>query len=299
MPRAALIQFALVVAIFGAAAPVIQIGLVDATPTWFAFWRAVLAAGATALLVGWREGGRVPARADLAVVFAVGVCQIGAFFALLHLALTLVPAGRATLLAYTTQLWLVPISAFALGERPGPRRLLAVALGLAGIVVLADPVAAPLAGVALLLGASFFWAVAIAVLRASRPAAPLVSLLPWQFALAALVLLPAAVLLEPAGGVRLTAQSVAALAFLGVFGGPVATWAASSVSRALPALVASVGFLGVPLVSLAISVAVLGEPVTRALAVGGGLILSALLILAVRRQARAARTRRSYRRPAR
>ncbi|GIX08462.1 DMT family transporter [Elioraea sp.] len=293
MPRAALIQFALVVAIFGAAAPVIQVGLVDATPAWFAFWRALLAAGATALLVGWREGLRVPARADLPVVFAVGACQIGAFFALLHLALTLVPAGRATLLAYTTQLWLVPISAFALGERPGPRRLLAVGLGLAGIVVLADPVAAPLAGVALLLGASFFWAVAIAVLRASRPAAPLVSLLPWQFALAALVLLPVAAALEPAGGVRLTAQSVAALAFLGVFGGPVATWAASSVSRSLPALVASVGFLGVPLVSLAISVAAFGEAVTPALVAGGGLILSALLILAVRPQARAVRTRRS------
>lgn len=293
MARAALIQLALVVAIFGAAAPVIQVGLVDATPTWFAFWRAVLSAGATALLVGWREGVRVPARADLTVVFAVGVCQIGAFFALLHLALTLVPAGRATLLAYTTQLWLVPISAFALGERPGPRRLLAVALGLAGIVVLADPVAAPLAGVALLLGASFFWAVAIAVLRTSRPAAPLVSLLPWQFALAAVVLLPVAALIEPGGGVRLTAHSIAALAFLGVFGGPVATWAATSVSRALPALVASVGFLGVPLVSLVISVALLGEPVTLELMAGGGLILSALLILAVRRQARAARTRRS------
>lgn len=293
MARAALIQFALVVAIFGAAAPVIQVGLVDATPTWFAFWRALLSAGATALLVGWREGLRVPVRADLGVVFAVGVCQIGAFFALLHLALTLVPAGRATLLAYTTQLWLVPISAFALGERPGPRRLLAVALGLAGIVVLADPVAAPLAGVALLLGASFFWAVAIAVLRASRPAAPLVSLLPWQFALAALVLLPVAAALEPAGGVRLTGHSVAALAFLGVFGGPLATWAANSVSRALPALVTSVGFLGVPLVSLVLSVLFLGEAVTPRLALGAALILAALLILAVGRQARAARTRRS------
>lgn len=293
MARAALIQFALVVAIFGAAAPVIQVGLVDATPTWFAFWRALLSAGATALLVGWREGLRVPVRADLAVVFAVGVCQIGAFFALLHLALTLVPAGRATLLAYTTQLWLVPISAFALGERPGPRRLLAVALGLAGIVVLADPVAAPLAGVALLLGASFFWAVAIAVLRASRPAAPLVSLLPWQFALAALVLLPVAAALDPAGGVRLTGHSVAALAFLGVFGGPLATWAANSVSRALPALVTSVGFLGVPLVSLVLSVLFLGEAVTPRLALGAALILAALLILAVGRQARAARTRRS------
>ena len=100
-----------------------------------------------------------------------------------------------------------------------------------------------------------------------------------------LVLLPTAMLLEPAGGVRLTTHSVAALAFLGVFGGPVATWAANSVSRALPALVTSIGFLGVPLVSLVISVALLGEKVTRELAVGGGLILSALLILAVRRPA--------------
>lgn len=285
MPRSALLQFALVVAIFGAASPVIQIGLTDASPTWFAFWRAVLAAGATAALVAWRSGLRLPSRADLVVVLGVGVCQIGVFFALLHLALTLVPAGRATLLAYTTQLWLVPISAFALGERPGPKRLAAVVLGLAGIVVLANPVAAPVAGVLLLLGASFFWAVAIAVLRATPPAAPLVSLLPWQFALAALVLLPTAMLLEPAGGVRLTTHSVGALAFLGVFGGPVATWAANSVSRALPALVTSIGFLGVPLVSLVISVTLLGEKVTRELAVGGGLILSALLILAVRRPA--------------
>lgn len=107
MPRAALIQFALVVAIFGAAAPMSQVGLVDATPTWFAFWRALLSTATTAALVGWRGGLAIPVRADVPVVLAVGVCQIGAFFALLHLALTLVPAGRATLLAYTTQFWLV------------------------------------------------------------------------------------------------------------------------------------------------------------------------------------------------
>lgn len=283
MKRAALIQFGLVVAIFGAAAPVIQLGLTDATPTWFAFWRALLSAATTAALVAWRGGLSFPARADIPVVLAVGVCQIGVFFALLHLALTLVPAGRATLLAYTTQLWLVPISALALNERPGPRRLLAVALGVLGIVVLADPAAAPVAGVLLLLAASLSWAVAIAVLRATRPAAPLVSLLPWQFALAAQVLLPTAAALEPAGGMTLTAHSIGALAFLGVFGGPLATWAANSVSRALPVLVTSIGFLGVPLVSLALSALFLGEAVTLRLVLGAGLILAALLVLAARR----------------
>ena len=147
MSRAALIQFALVVAIFGAAAPMIQVGLVDATPTWFAFWRALLSAATTAVLV-----------------------------------------------------------------------LLAVAAAL-----------------------------------------------------------------EPEGGVVVTKHSVAAPAFLGVFGGPLATWAANSVSRASPAPVTSIGLLGVPLVSLALSALFLGEAVTLRLAVGAALILAALVVLAVRR----------------
>ncbi len=83
MPRAALIQFALVVAISGAAAPMIEVGLVDATPTWFAFWRAPLSAATAAALVGGRGGLSIPARGDVPVVLAVGVCQIGVFFALL------------------------------------------------------------------------------------------------------------------------------------------------------------------------------------------------------------------------
>jgi drug/metabolite transporter (DMT)-like permease len=83
--------------------------------------------------------------------------------------------------------------------------------------------------------------------------------------------------------VAVTRHSVAALAFLGVFGGPLATWAANSVSRALPALVTSIGFLGVPLVSLALSALFLGERVTPRLVLGATLILAALLVLAVRR----------------
>ena len=68
-----------------------------------------------------------------------------------------------------------------------------------------------------------------------------------------------------------------------MFGGPVATWAANSVSRALPVLVSSLGFLGVPVVSAALSVALLGEPVTLSLVAGGALILAGLASLAPRR----------------
>jgi drug/metabolite transporter (DMT)-like permease len=48
-------------------------------------------------------------------------------------------------------------------------------------------------------------------------------------------------------------------------------------------LVSSLEFLGVPVVSAALSVALLGEPVTLSLVAGGALILAGLASLAPRR----------------
>lgn len=289
LPRAALIQLGIVVFIFGSAGPVISIGLREATPFWLGFWRALLSFGTMLLLVGARGRLKLPARRDWASVAAVGVFQLGAFFALLHTALTIVPVGRSVLLCYTTSLWLVPISVLVLGERLDARRIAAVILGIAGVVTLAnpwtvdwsDPRQLPAHG--LLLLAALSWAIAIAVLRASSAVTPLTDLLPWQFGLATLVLLPVAALLEPTGGLRLGPSSGFALLFLGVVGGPLATWAANSVSRALPVVVSSLGFLGVPVISLVLSVVFLGEALTLPLLTGAALIIAGLATLALRR----------------
>lgn len=289
VPRAALIQLAIVVVVFGGAGPVIKLGLAEATPAWLAFWRALLSTLTTAALVGLRGRLAVPKPRDWPAVAGVGACQIGLFFIFLHSALAVVPVGRGVLLCYTTSLWLVPISVFVLRERADARRLAGVALGVAGVVTLANPwevdwsSARQLVAHALLLGAALSWAVAIAVLRARPTATPLAALLPWQFGLATMLLLPAAALLEPGGGVTPGIRSGLSLAYLGVFGGPVATWAANSVSRALPVLVSSIGFLGVPVVSVALSVVFLGEALTLPLVLGGALILAGLATLAPRR----------------
>jgi drug/metabolite transporter (DMT)-like permease len=288
-PRAALIQLGIVVFVFGAAGPVIKIGLAEATPAWLAFWRAVLSCGVTSLLVGSRGRLVRPKRPDWPAVIAVGAFQLAGFFAFLHIALAVVPVGRSVLLCYTTSLWLVPISVLVLKERLTARRVLAVLLGIGGVVVLAnpwtvdwsDPRQLPAHG--LLLLAALSWAIAIAVLRGSSAATPLSDLLPWQFGLAAALLLPVAALLEPGGGITPGWSSGFALLFLGVFGGPVATWAANSVSRALPVIVSSLGFLGVPVVSVILSVLFLGEALSVPLLVGGGLILAGLVTLALGR----------------
>jgi drug/metabolite transporter (DMT)-like permease len=284
--RAAVLKLGIVVLIFGAAFPVLKWGLTGgATPVWFAAWRAVMSAGVALAVVLAMQGLAWPSRADLAPILGIGLFQIAGFFLLLYAALTLVPAGTASVLSYTTALWLVPISALWLRERLTGKRLLAVALGLAGILAIANPATldttqpGQLLGVGLLLAAALSWAIAIAMLRAARAKLSTVQMLPFAFAVASLVLLPLALLLEPEGGLSRESAPVIALLAVGLLG-PVATWAASEVSRDLPAVVSSLGFLGTPVLGLLLSVAVLGEPLTLGLALGAALVVAGVAVAA-------------------
>lgn len=286
MNRAAVLKLGIVVLIFGAAFPVLKWGLTGgATPVWFAAWRAIMSAGVALAVVLAMQGLAWPSRADLAPILGIGLFQIAGFFLLLYAALTLVPAGTASVLSYTTALWLVPISALWLRERLTGKRLLAVALGLAGILAIANPATldttqpGQLLGVGLLLAAALSWAIAIAMLRAARAKLSTVQMLPFAFAVASLVLLPLALLLEPEGGLSRESAPVIALLAVGLLG-PVATWAASEVSRDLPAVVSSLGFLGTPVLGLLLSVAVLGEPLTLGLALGAALVVAGVAVAA-------------------
>lgn len=286
MNRAAVLKLGIVVLIFGAAFPVLKWGLTGgATPVWFAAWRAIMSAGVALAVVLAMQGLAWPSRADLAPILGIGLFQIAGFFLLLYAALTLVPAGTASVLSYTTALWLVPISALWLRERLTGKRLLAVALGLAGILAIANPATldttqpGQLLGVGLLLAAALSWAIAIAMLRAARAKLSTVQMLPFAFAVASLVLLPLALLLEPEGGLSRESAPVIALLAVGLLG-PVATWAASEVSRDLPAVVSSLGFLGTPVLGLLLSVVVLGEPLTLGLAVGAALVVAGVAVAA-------------------
>ena len=278
-----LAKLAITVAIFGAAFPILKWGGPGATPIWFAATRAAICALVAAAALAATHSLARPGRSDVAPIVAIGVFQIAGFFSLLQAALQFVPAGRSAVLSYTTSLWLVPISALFLGEAVGVRRLLAVALGLAGIAVIANPWTldwqAPgiLAGHALLLGAALSWAIAIAMLRVAKPALSTLQLLPFAFLLATLLLLALAVLIEPEGGVGAGVPTLAALAYVGVLG-PLATWAASEVSRQLPAVVSSLGFLAVPVVGLALATLVLGEPLAPPLLAGSALVIGGVAV---------------------
>jgi O-acetylserine/cysteine efflux transporter len=283
--RAADLRLLLVaVVLFGGAWPISKHALVDATPLWFAIARAGGAAlVATLLLLALRRL-RWPHRADWPAVLAVGTLQLAVFFALAHLALDLVPAGRTAILSNVTIFWLVPLSVWLLGDRVSGTRWIAAALGLAGALALIGPWAVPLddtpalLGHAMLLAAALSWSVAIVLTRLHPPRSTMLELLPFCFLLATVLLLPLALWREPQGRVGPGAWWQAA--FVGLVAAPLGTWCVIEAGRRLPGLVASLGFLLAPAIGVIIGAAWLGEPVGWDIWIGGALIVASVAVAA-------------------
>jgi drug/metabolite transporter (DMT)-like permease len=91
---------------------------------------------------------------------------------------------------------------------------------------------------------------------------------------------PLAAVTEPEGSLPAAPSVIVTLVYLGFLGGPIAIWAATAASRALPSLVSSIGFLGVPVIGIIVSTVWLGEPLTLPLFLGAALVLIGLVVVA-------------------
>jgi drug/metabolite transporter (DMT)-like permease len=239
----------------------------------------VLSGATIAVILALRGRLRVPHRDDLPALVAVGVGQLGLYFAFAHEAVAWVAAGRTAILANTTTIWVVPLSLIFLREPIPPRRWLAAGFGLVGIVILMSPWAidwsshSVLIGHAFLLAASLSWSVAIIVTRAARPRSTIFELLPWCFVVSAAMLAPLMYWHAPHGGIGVQPMSWVALAYIGLIAGPFGTWCVIEATAALPTVVSSVGFLTTPAISLILANLLLGEPITADLLAGSTLII--------------------------
>lgn len=252
------------------------------TPLWAVAARSVV--GAAALLALGLALRRVawPVRADIPVILSVGLLHMGAFAALVSLGLQYVPAGRSVVLAYTTPLWVIPAARVFLGEPIGRGRQLGLALGLLGLAVIFNPLAfdwgnrEAMFGNGLVLLAALCWAANIVYVRAHRWVTPPFELAFWQALLASGVLAAVAWAAEGAPRVVWHADLAWLLGYGGVFGIAVAYWAAVNVNRSLPAGVTAIGLLGVPVVGLLCSAAMLHEPLTLPLSLGMAFIVGGI-----------------------
>ncbi len=283
----AYILLAAAVFFWGVTWPVMKVGVTYIAPVSFAALRMVIAAGAWFLLLAVLGRLRLPPREDLSVVISVALLQLAAPTALVHLSLLFVDAGRASLLAFTHPLWVAPVAVLFLREPFSRWVAIGLALGMTGLMILFNPFSfdwtdlSVLAGNGMLLLSAFTWGMGIVHVRAHRWQASPLDLAPWQMLLAAGVLSGFAGFREGPLVIPSGYAPIAILLFTGLIATGFCYWAAVVASRALPAMVSSLGFLGVPVVGILSSSLVLFEPLSGVLIAGLVLILLGIGTLVV------------------
>lgn len=282
--REGIVFLVIVVVAWGLTWPVNKVLVESLSPLWLMALRAALAT--VALFIMALAVGRVrrPPRADLPVLLSITLLHMVGFAVLAAWGLQLVPAGRSVVLAYTAPLWVIPGAVLFLGERLTPRRLAGVIIGLLGLLALFNPMAfdwsdrAVILGNAAIIVAAILWAASIVHIRGHRWRATPFDLVPWEMLLAAVILIPAALLVSGVPEIEWTAELVWLLFYAAVPGTAVAYWATAVASRNLPAVTTALGLLTTPVVSVTVSTLWLGEPLTLGLVGAIVLILGGIAI---------------------
>ena len=284
-PRTSAGLFVLMIVLWGVNWPVMKVGLDYFPPFHFALLRMSLGALTMFAVAALAGELRLPVRQDWPIVLSIGLIQMGTFMVLTFLGLRFVGSGRAAILAYTTPLWVLPLSVWVLKERLSGGKIAGFVLGLAGVAVLFNPVGFDwgdrrvLLGNGLLLFGAALWALQIVHVRTHHWVGTPLSLLPWQQTVAVLMLAPLTLVFEPGAAIRWTPESIAILAYNGPLTSGFCFWALLTVTRALPAVTTSIGSLATPLVGMLAGAWWLGEPLSATNTGGLALIAGAVAML--------------------
>jgi drug/metabolite transporter (DMT)-like permease len=246
--------------------------------------RSAIAVLALFAIAGWQRRLAVPDRQDWPVVFSISLLHMTGFAVLVSVGLLFVPVGRSIVLAYTTPLWVTPGAALFLRERLTAWRALGVALGLGGLAVMFNPLGFDwhnrdgLIGNGVLLLAAVLWAGSILHIRAHRWKAAPFDLIPWEMALATLILGVMALAIDGWPRIAWTPNLIWLLLYSTLPGTALAFWASAVASQNLPAVTTSLGLLAAPVIGIVASAVTLGEAPTLTLITAVVMIIGGIAI---------------------
>lgn len=246
-------------------------------PFHFAAIRAVLATGVL-FLVLWLRGESLqppPWRP----VLLLGLFQTTAFQGLVQWALVEGGAGKTALLAYTMPFWLLLLAWPLLRERPGASRLRYAAVAAGGLVLVLQPWAGlgALHSALLALVSGLAWAAGVVITKKAFAGSDVTALrlTAWQMGFGALGLCLVAALV-PEREIAWTAAFAWGLAYNAVLASGLAWVLWALIVQRLPATMAGLVSLAVPLCGVLLAWLLLGERPDAAEAAGMLLIGCAL-----------------------
>jgi drug/metabolite transporter (DMT)-like permease len=255
-------------------------------PFLSAGFRFIVAGLLLAGIVAWRYGPAAlrATRAQLGSAALVGLLLVLGGNGLVVLAERDVPSGLAALLVAAVPMWVVVLRA-ATGDRPPPRTLGGVLVGLAGLAVLTSPGLSGevrLSGVLLVLAASVLWSLgSFSASRLTLPKNPFTGSA-YQMLVGGTAGILVGLLRGEHHGLDPAAWSTAswvALGYLVVFGSLVGFTAYVWLLQAAPlSLVATYAYVN-PVVAVALGALILDEALTWPIVLGGTIVVAAVCVI--------------------
>ncbi|RDI45192.1 DMT family transporter [Aquicella lusitana] len=251
--------FTFIIFSWGIAWPINKIGLQYMSPLWYTALRLIVGTVTMMGLVAAIKKFAWPKTKDIPLIVIIGLLQISIYILLANIGLAYLPAGRSSLLAYTTPLWVMPAAILFFDEKAGWSRWLGFLLGVGGLLILLSPWEMNWAdkkvlfGSAMLLLASLCWAISMLCARYMKWTKSPLELIPWQLLVGTIPILLFAWVKEPAVTIHWNPALILSLIYTGFLVTGLSYWSGVVVNKELPTMVVSLGFLAVPVFSLLVS----------------------------------------------
>jgi drug/metabolite transporter (DMT)-like permease len=266
LPKKGLFYLALLSFLWGSAWPFVKIAVSEIGP-----WRfRTLCVGSSAIfLLAFAKGSGKKLlfpKNELVPLLVVSLLNITGWNMLSAYGVSYMHAGRAVIIGFTMPVWASILGVLILGERLDLRRFVGLVFGMSGLGILlaADIKAlgsAPM-GPVLMLGSAVCWGAGTVLVKYFRWTAPTIVLAAWQFVLGSIPIVIGGLAVETVSGFHgLSLKGALAAAYVSMLCMPVGWWAWFKVVTLLPAGVAALGTIAVPLIGVFSSWLVLEEPI--------------------------------------
>lgn len=251
--------------VWGTSWPAMKIVLTELPVWWFRSICLVVGGLAMLAICGLtRTTVRLPA-VEVRPLLACTLFNIVGWHLFSGYGITMLPAGRSAIIAYSMPIWAALFGWFVLAEPLTREKIVGLLLGAAGLGILMGPDllalhAAPI-GALCMLGAAMTWAFGTVIFKKTQWSTPVAAIMVWQMLLGAIPITLGALVIEGAPHLALSTGGWVALGFVVVFPVVIGQWTYFKIVRLFPASIAALGTLAVPVIGVLSSAAILGEAV--------------------------------------
>jgi len=247
--------------------PAIKIAVTEISPwTYRAVSLAIAALGMLGLARARVGRLRLPRR-EIVPIAVLALFNVTGFQMLVAFGLSMMEATRGVILGHTQPLWVVLLGVFILRETMSRARIWGLLLGLTAMVLVIAPEARMLGstpmGAFLVVAAAVLWGLGTVLFKRFDLSLTSIELTAWQLVFGGIPIALCALILDPLPDVSaLSTRAIIAVLYTAFIAQWFGQWAWFRGLQLLPANVAAIGSLSIPIVGLYASAVLLEESIT-------------------------------------